>query len=138
MYRFYSGSAGRAYGLSVLLDPEEDQYVSPITPFVGFFAIAHEGRDNPSVLLKGKIIKKNQAVDVGINFNMIDTEYEAKFFTPEQRGCLFSYEKELDQSLLYSFQNCINDCRNNAMIKHCGCIPFYLENKCKNLKNIFI
>lgn len=36
-YHFYSAGVGTGYGLEIVLDPEEDQYMSTIKPFVGFY-----------------------------------------------------------------------------------------------------
>lgn len=42
-----------------------------------------------------------------------------------RRNCYFSDEKRLRFFNKYSNENCNTECRSNASLEICGCIPFY-------------
>ncbi|PSN58104.1 hypothetical protein C0J52_06506 [Blattella germanica] len=44
------------------------------------------------------------------------------------KGCLFPDERELHKMKMYSYNNCITECRENHTLELCGCTPFYYPN----------
>jgi amiloride-sensitive sodium channel len=45
-------------------------------------------------------------------------------FSPEQRGCLFSHEKEMTMFKFYSKNNCYVECIVDSYLRACGCVPY--------------
>lgn len=55
----------------------------------------------------------------------IFTSGRAKAMSVGQRKCRFYDESNLKHSPVYSYKLCRMECRINAAIKLCGCIPFF-------------
>lgn len=57
---------------------------------------------------------------------LVTTKKDLIGYTPLQRGCYYSHERELMMFKFYSESNCDAECIVNCSIKVCNCVPLYL------------
>lgn len=61
---------------------------------------------------------------VASDLRAIDKSLES--WTPEQRNCFIDGEKNLKFFKIYTKANCEHECLSQAVLKTCGCVPFYM------------
>ncbi|XP_031340950.1 pickpocket protein 28-like [Photinus pyralis] len=67
----------------------------------------------------------NQALLVAIKPSLITVSRELWNYPPSVRKCYFANEKYLASFLVYTQQNCLDECLANYTYSICGCTPFY-------------
>lgn len=60
-----------------------------------------------------------------------------KSWQPEKRGCFLQHEKALKYFKIYTRVNCEHECLSDAILKTCGCAPFYMISRAKVVKILY-
>lgn len=74
-------------------------------------------------------IKPGTKTDIFITPNVLNTKPELHKWTPHERGCYFSDEKELNFYKIYTQHNCDSECKSIRELNDCGCVSFYHPSK---------
>ncbi|XP_055907034.1 pickpocket protein 11-like [Eupeodes corollae] len=119
---------GYPTGLTILLNPEMDDYFGTYVSSYGFRLMIHDAYDFPDENADMKVLTASRESFVRI-------VPESTYATPsvaempiKQRNCLFANEKKLQVMQRYSYINCLMECRVAMIFKACGCIPPNLPN----------
>ncbi|XP_077301156.1 pickpocket protein 28-like [Arctopsyche grandis] len=163
--------AGIHTGMSVVLDVQEDEYVSATRIIPSALVHIHDALDYAEMKILALLVEKGELVQMPIDPSVIDTTNDVKSLHHSKRNCIqevFLYpthhavsrtgsQLSLGQSLIcrgpvvasfslpdtlaltnsivsltvgaYGYENCIIECRMNAILDKCGCIPFYYNVK---------
>lgn len=123
------GSSGYQTGLSVLLDPQVDDYFGTYLSSYGFRVLIHSSYDFPDTNAETKVLPLNTENFIAI---LPESSYATKAVAqlkPEVRNCLLHYENELSVMKRYSYVNCMAECRAVLTYDLCKCLPMrYLNN----------
>lgn len=116
---------GEYVGLSVLLNPETDTYVSPCNDLYGISVIIHEAGDFPESSYSSVVVQPGEEVSVAVVPNVVVSKPEVRSLPVTQRNCLFPDEQRLRTTDEYAYQSCLTECVVDTILEICGCIPFY-------------
>ncbi|KAG5312443.1 NACH protein, partial [Acromyrmex insinuator] len=114
-------------GLSVLMDPLLDDNFYSILPFRGWKVTVFNPTDYPD-MTSGGVTEVFAIPQYETYLNV-----EATLFSSSQtiinlprnkRNCLFSDETVFSNITMYTYSDCIVDCKINDIQKFCGCRPF--------------
>lgn len=61
-------------------------------------------------------------VTMSATLNAYDKDFSS--FSPENRGCYFQGERELEFFKIYTKSHCVIECLSNYTVKTCGCAKF--------------
>ncbi|KAG5309983.1 PPK28 protein, partial [Acromyrmex insinuator] len=116
-------------GLTVVMDPLLDDYFYSILPIKGWKVIVFNPTDYPDMTSGG--VTEVLAVPLSETFlDVIGTIFISnpgiKNFPKHKRNCIFPDEgKLLSKIMIYTYSDCIVDCKINFIQKSCGCRPFF-------------
>ncbi|KAM7351035.1 pickpocket 11 [Cochliomyia hominivorax] len=122
----YVTSCGFKTGLTVLLDPQLEDYKASSTLAPGFRVLIHESHDFPDTTALTRIIRP-------LTFNKLHvwpqqtyaTEYIARE-SLKRRMCYWPGERKLYHFGSYSQVNCLAECYSSWIYEQCGCaLPFW-------------
>ncbi|PNF20288.1 hypothetical protein B7P43_G14391, partial [Cryptotermes secundus] len=119
---------GYHMGLTVLLDPQPDDYYYPLLSSYGAKVLVFnpgDFPDTPSGGLIEKLVPPKTEVFFRLEATSVYAEPIVKSFDRKQRGCLFSSELSLLFGDSYSYSDCLMNCRIRSIHTLCGCLPFY-------------
>ncbi|XP_018343778.1 PREDICTED: sodium channel protein Nach-like [Trachymyrmex septentrionalis] len=114
-------------GLSVIMDPLLDDNFYSILPFTGWKVTVFSPTDYPD-MTSGGVTEVFALPQYETYLNV-----EATLFSSSQtiinlprnkRNCLFSDEIVFSNITMYTYSDCIVDCKINDIQKFCGCRPF--------------
>ncbi|XP_029664876.1 sodium channel protein Nach-like [Formica exsecta] len=120
---------GIEHGLTVLMDPFLGDYFFPILPVKGWKIIVFNPTDFPDVCSGGvtevlAMPRTETYIDVDAT-SFFSTEI-IEYFPVNQRNCIFSEEMRTKHSeTVYTYSDCIVDCKIYDMIKLCNCRLFF-------------
>ncbi|XP_050461487.1 sodium channel protein Nach-like [Cataglyphis hispanica] len=120
---------GIEHGLTVLLDPFLDDYFYSILPVKGWKIIVFHPADYPDVSSGGvtevlAMPRTETYIDVSAT-TFFSTEI-VQAYPVNQRNCIFSEEIRTTHSdTIYTYSDCIVDCKIYDVIKCCNCRPFF-------------
>lgn len=88
--------------------------------------ILHNPAEIP--LLQGleRMISVNKYNYMKVIPKLVITKKDLTRYSPTQRGCYYSHERELMLFKFYSESSCEAECNVNCSIKNCNCVPLYL------------
>ncbi|GLG99400.1 Sodium channel protein Nach, partial [Gryllus bimaculatus] len=124
---WHVNGAGYLTGLSLLLDPELDEYFSWPFSFRGLQVLVHAPYNYPDVTARGVIIGSDREAFMQISAESTYTSDNLRHLSPHDRKCFLKEENSPNKSLggtQYSYRNCMVQCRLQHMIKLCQCAPF--------------
>ncbi|XP_022795978.1 amiloride-sensitive sodium channel subunit beta-like [Stylophora pistillata] len=108
--------AGRLSGLSLRLNIERDSYITNLlSPAVGIVILIHDQKIYPPVEEFGIAIQPGMSTFCAIKRRKI-INLKKPYATNCRSGSLM-----FDSNLTYTKQACMINCRNDYMIKECGC-----------------
>ncbi|KAG5344188.1 PPK28 protein, partial [Acromyrmex heyeri] len=116
-------------GLTVVMDPLLDDYFYSILPIKGWKVIVFNPTDYPDMTSGG--VTEVLAVPLSETFlDVIGTIFISnpgiKNFPRNKRNCIFPDEgKLLSRIMIYTYSDCIVNCKINFIQKSCGCRPFF-------------
>ncbi|KAJ3654363.1 hypothetical protein Zmor_013555 [Zophobas morio] len=92
----------------------------------GFKIILHHPAEIPTLARRPIYIEEPGSYDIGTKLDMTFTSNELKFYSPERRKCLYSYERRLYFFKIYTMDLCRMECLANYTLHFCHCVPFYM------------
>ena len=128
-----SHKASSKYGLTVILNPNEDEYTEALkNNFVGFKTLVHTPYNFPEVDAVGMAIDKNVQATVGIRGHHSFITDAANALGLYQKKCLSRSDDmnknkdiKLEVFAYYTKKGCLLECYANKFFKNCGCLPYY-------------
>ncbi|CAG7722532.1 unnamed protein product [Allacma fusca] len=118
--------AGVPYGLSILVDPDIDEYFCPSTDSEGFRLALHTALEMPPVQNLGVPIGVGKEIFLDIKVDMTVADPIIAEFPHEKRNCFFPWEKKLDFFAPYTTSNCMEECIAKITAESCSCTLFYM------------
>lgn len=118
--------AGAAYGLSVLLDPNMDEYFCPVSDSEGLLYVLHSPLELPKLAEFGSAIHVDKEIWVEVTPDVTTTDDDIRDIEYDKRKCHFGKNDELRFFGPYTQRNCGDECMTDTLIKICGCTQFYL------------
>ena len=128
-----SHKASSKYGLTVILNPNEDEYTEALkNNFVGFKTLVHTPYNFPEVDAVGMAMDKNVQATVGIRGHHSFITDAANELGLYQKKCLSRSdnvtkynEVKLEVFAKYTRKGCILECHANIFYDKCGCLPYH-------------
>ncbi|XP_058816379.1 sodium channel protein Nach-like [Topomyia yanbarensis] len=119
-------ASGYYTGLSVLLNPEVEDYHTTDIATTGFKVIIHHSYNYPDQNAETRIVGAQLESFISIQPKEIYTTEDALALEPSVRNCYAHNEVRLSVMKRYSFLNCMIECRTLRIFEKCGCIPYNL------------
>lgn len=63
---------------------------------------------------------------ISVGAEITGNSMAVKAMTTFERNCIFFYERQMNFTTRYTYQNCIIECKVATIMDICGCVPFYL------------
>lgn len=95
-------------------------------PVQGFKVLLHIPGEVPQVSKHYLRVPLLEEVLISVKPNMITTSDSLKTYTPWDRQCFFSGERQLRFFKIYTQRNCELECLSNFTMEHCQCVKFSL------------
>ncbi|XP_067004275.2 sodium channel protein Nach [Anabrus simplex] len=130
-------SPGYQMGLSVVLNPEPEDYYYPLISSIGTKILVYNPRDFPDTPSGGlieKLVPLRSEVFYRIEATTVESMPDVQEFALDQRGCLFQSELSEEFSGYYSYSDCLMNCRVKSINTLCKCVPFYMP-KTSNIRD---
>lgn len=138
---------GESVGLTILVDPEINDYVSFRSSFFGIKVLIHGAEEFPDSSVTTIIAQPGNDVSIAVVPTVVVSNIEIRSLPVNQRDCLFEDEvsvrlegmfccfvyaktilylqKKLRTTDRYSYESCLTECVVDAILNICGCIPFF-------------
>ena len=92
--------------------------------------IAHDPITFPEVSSKGMVIGSGKEIFLTVSAIHTESSEPVREMEVLRRNCIFSDEKNVPNAEVtvfktYSQENCFLECRAKALLKECGCLPYY-------------
>ncbi|XP_011872444.1 PREDICTED: sodium channel protein Nach-like [Vollenhovia emeryi] len=136
LYIHQIADLGIERGLTVVMDPLLDDYFSSILPIKGWKVIVFNPTDYPDMTTGG--VTEIFATPLSETFvditttAFISTEI-VHSFSRQKRNCIFSDEDSpMYSDTMYTYSDCIVDCKVYNIQKVCGCRPFFYPRRSKS------
>ncbi|XP_049317142.1 pickpocket protein 11-like [Bactrocera dorsalis] len=119
----HSNRFGPKWGLSVLLDPQVEDYYASRNKFGGYQVYAHNGydflniNDPHQLVLPGYSIHIHTAPFITLATTLLKNQ------DLHLRRCYLRNERKLLAFAEYTQQNCFSECRSREVLTSCGCVP---------------
>ncbi|CAL8072488.1 unnamed protein product [Orchesella dallaii] len=117
---------GRSSGLSVLLDPDLDEYFCQNTDSDGFVIGTSHPLDFPRVRDHGIAVRPNSETFMSIRPDLTIADSSIFGFSIEKRKCYLAEEYKLRYYSYYTPSNCVDECIANHTFESCHCIQYYM------------
>lgn len=121
----HTSSCGAQNGLTLLLNPEIDDYGGASSLFKGFEVFINDVATHPNERSSEKHFIPAQT-EATLSITPSAT-YATEYLLSETirvRRCYFKAERKLEFFKSYSQSNCLLECRSKRMYKKCGCVPW--------------
>ncbi|XP_052856781.1 pickpocket protein 28 [Drosophila gunungcola] len=123
---------GESLGLSLTLDVQADAYYCSSSSSVGFKVALHSPNESPNVRETGVLLAPGMETKLRIDPAKILTEKHLRHVQRQSRRCLFRNELKLRWFAHYTQRNCVAECLSGWLIRHCGCVAFYMPRLNRN------
>ena len=128
-----SHKASSKYGLTLILNPNEDEYSEALkNNFVGFKTLVHTPYNFAEVDAVGMAMGKNVQASVGIRGHHAWITDAANELGLYKKKCLSRSddmnkypEVKLEVFAFYTRKGCILECHANIFYEKCGCLPYH-------------
>ncbi|XP_077258876.1 sodium channel protein Nach [Temnothorax americanus] len=121
-------------GLTVVMDPLLDDYFYSILPIVGWKVLVFSPTDYPDMTSGGV----TEILAMPLSETYLDVTATAfistqiiRNFPREKRNCIFDDEETMYKEKMYTYSDCIADCKIYNIQKVCGCRPFFYPRRGK-------
>lgn len=115
-------------GLTILLDPLQEDYFGSFFDSVGFELLIHDAYDYPDDNAGFKMLSYGRETFLRIFPEKTYASEDIQNLDASQRSCRFSREVKLKGMQRYSYINCMAECRSKLVFERCGCIPLTTAN----------
>lgn len=126
LYPRRAQGTGESLGLSLTLDVQADAYYCSSSSSVGFKIALHSPNESPNVRETGVLLAPGMETKLRIDPSKILTEKHLRNVDRRSRRCLFHNELKLRWFAHYTQRNCVAECLSGWLIRHCGCVTFYM------------
>ncbi|XP_015594704.1 sodium channel protein Nach [Cephus cinctus] len=119
---------GSSFGLTILLNPELDDYYYQTSFMKGFKILVSKPKDypdRPSGSLTEIIISPRTEVWLNLEATTLYAVKSIRNYKPQKRKCLFENEEVSEFGGYYSYSDCFIYCRVKEMAELCECIAFF-------------
>ncbi|XP_011640247.1 sodium channel protein Nach-like isoform X1 [Pogonomyrmex barbatus] len=130
-----STACGFETGMTIVVNIDPNDYHATITGAYGVKVIIHYSFDYPDFNAEMQLVQLNSQHFVSINPAEMYSKPEVKDLTISTRKCIFNdeadkvlYANVQERNLtftIYSYHNCLAECRASITRAKCGCIPYY-------------
>ncbi|XP_049805714.1 pickpocket protein 28-like [Schistocerca nitens] len=121
-----TNAAGLLSGLTVLLDPQLEDYQAATFSFYGFQVLVHSPVEFPDVIARGHVVKPSSEAFLQVTAEQTMSTDAVRRLSLQQRQCLYPNEGGYaTASVDYSRSNCLTACRARHMMRHCRCVPYF-------------
>ncbi|XP_065087331.1 sodium channel protein Nach-like [Ochlerotatus camptorhynchus] len=121
-------ASGYQTGLSLILNPDVENYHTTDIATTGFKFLIHNPFDYPDENAETKIVGSNMEAFISILPRETYTTEDAFTLNPVDRNCYAYNEIRMNTMQRYSFVNCMVECRTEHIYKMCQCVPYNLPN----------
>lgn len=118
--------AGLPYGLSLLLDPNVDDYFCPASDSLGIRYILHTPLEMPHVMEFSSVADLEKEILIEVHPDVTNADDDIRNVEPNERLCLFGRERTLRFFRPYTGGNCEDECTADYLRKRCNCTLFYM------------
>ena len=91
----------------------------------------HNPTDYPGDHADDKLLGADTVMMLSLYPTKFETSRAAKEMRLQDRKCLLRSERYLLNLRVYSYYNCLIECRHNYTIQLCGCAPFFYPKRSK-------
>ncbi|XP_049835641.1 pickpocket protein 28-like [Schistocerca gregaria] len=121
-----TNAAGLLSGLTVLLDPQLEDYQAATFSFYGFQVLVHSPVEFPDVIARGHIVKPSSEAFLQVTAEQTMSTDAVRRLSLQQRQCLYPNEGGYATARIdYSRSNCLTACRARHMMRRCRCVPYF-------------
>ncbi|XP_018301502.1 sodium channel protein Nach [Mycetomoellerius zeteki] len=114
-------------GLSVMMDPLLDDYFYSILPVKGWKVVVFNPTDYPDMTSGGvtEVLAMPQyETYLNVEATLFSSSRNIINLPRNKRNCVFSSEIIFSNITIYTYSDCIVNCKINDIQKYCGCRPF--------------
>ena len=83
----------------------------------------------PAINKKSIVIEPGREHFLSLTTQLISANKKIKELTSEERNCLFSLEGNLEFYEMYSYDNCVLECKIKITEKKLNCTPWFLPHR---------
>ncbi|XP_047107338.1 pickpocket protein 28-like [Schistocerca piceifrons] len=121
-----TNAAGLLSGVTVLLDPQLEDYQAATFSFYGFQVLVHSPVEFPDVIARGHIVKPASEAFLQVTAEQTMSTDAVRRLSLQQRQCLYPNEGGYATARIdYSRSNCLTACRARHMMRRCRCVPYF-------------
>lgn len=124
-HRVFGAGARAGFFALLKLNDTDAEYVCR-GPVQGFKVLLHVPGEVPQVSKHYFRVPLLEEVLISVKPNMITTSENLRHYTPWDRQCYFSDERDLRFFKIYTQRNCELECLSNYTMSKCGCVKFSL------------
>ncbi|XP_020287814.1 sodium channel protein Nach-like isoform X2 [Pseudomyrmex gracilis] len=148
--RISTSACGFESGMTVIVNPEPNDYHAAIVGGYGVKVLIHYSFDYPNFNAALQLVRLNSQHFVSVNPIQMYSNSNVRNLALSTRRCIFSDEADavlyanVKQKNLtyaeYSYHNCLAECRATIAKAKCGCIPYYFPQngtKVCDLKDVY-
>lgn len=96
----------------------------------GFKVTFHTPYEVPHFSKQFFHVAPNQYIDFSVTPLMTFTSKKLDSYSPQERKCFLTFERNLTYFKYYTLQNCIYECLSTITLRECGCVRFAMPSKC--------
>ncbi|XP_049772934.1 sodium channel protein Nach-like [Schistocerca cancellata] len=133
-YLHYTRYYSHRMGLTALLNPQlHDYWVNSLFSsgvrrallMWSVQMLVHGPDDFPEESLLEKVLPPGRELLLRLSATLSYCTRAVQSVAPQVRGCVFPEERHLQLFSSYSAANCLAQCRSDAIVRLCHCMPFY-------------
>lgn len=121
-------ACGSQTGLTVLLNPQIDDYHTTFFNSNGFRVFIHDAYDFLDDNAETKALNLRTMALLSVTPESTYSTDDVRKLPVEVRQCLMAGEKKMNVMQSYSFVNCMAECRSEIVFELCDCVPYHMLN----------
>lgn len=125
-YPWKQKRAGLPFGLSVLVDPNVEEYYCPTSDSRGMRYILHSPLERPNVMALASVAGLDKEVLIEVHPEMTVADEDIRDISSARRKCYFGNERKLRLFGPYTDGNCLEECVATVLALQCNCTFFYM------------
>lgn len=119
----HSNRFGYRWGLTVLLDPQVEDYYASRNKFAGYQIYTSTGNDFISINMPNQMVFPGDEIHIHAAQHITEATTLLKNQDLHWRRCYLPNERKLLAFPEYTQQNCFAECRSKKVWRICGCVP---------------
>lgn len=126
-------ACGFQTGLTVLVNPFVDRYLSSTFNTYGFRIMINDAYDIPDDNSETKIVESGVEAFISVTPEETYSTNEVLDQDLPIRHCYAEDEINLETTKKYSYNNCFNECRRKVLLDACNCTSFFFPRNGKEV-----